>query len=157
MSYDNSNNLVETFFVAGLTNATVSGVANIRVPTHKGVRFAAIEDIKALVGATSIANTTTPVQIQIGTAVTPGKFAGQPVGNAPAGLATGQTWSVADVDGRVAAYNPASGVGKGCIDLGAGGDGDSGAAIRDLRVSTLVGTGGTAAGAFSGWITVRWF
>lgn len=157
MSYDNANNFVETFQLPlALANATAAGVFRIRVPTHKGIRFAAVEDIKAICSTTIVSTTTSP-QIQIGTAGTPGKFVAQPLGTPTANLTAGQTWSLADVDGRVAAYNPQSGAGKGSIDCGAGGDGDAGAAIRDLLVSTLIGTGGAVAGAFSGSVTIRWF
>jgi hypothetical protein len=156
MSYDNVNNFVETFAIPGLTNATLVGAFRIRVPTHKGVRFAAIEDVKILqVGATAIVNTTTPGQVQIGTPTAPGKFVAQPISGLT-GLALGQTYGCADVDGRVAAYSPASGVSKGCIDLAASGDGDAQAAQRDLLVSTLAGVG-TPAGTFAAFVTVRWF
>lgn len=157
MSYDNTSNFVETFTLTGLTNATVAAALGIRVPTHKGVRFAAIEDIQ-ITPTTAIVNTTLAAVLQIGTLATSGKFAAQNV-SALAGLGLGLSYSVADADGRVAAYNPsaaASATNKGFIDLGAGGDGDAGAAITNLKVGTVAGTG-TPAGVFNATVTIRWW
>ena len=152
MSYDNSNNLVTSHSFPWTNAAAVLGA--IRVPIGK--RFAAIEDIQVGAGATAIVNTTTAAQTLIGTAATANKFAAQNSNVVGQTVATGAAFGTADVDGRVAAYSPASGAGKGCIDCGAGGDGDAGAALTALKVSTAVGVGGpTGAGVLT--ITMRWF
>lgn len=156
MSYNEGYRVCYTF--TGLTNATAAAAANIRVPTHLGVRQAAIEDIN-ISPTVNVVNTTTPMILQIGTASTSGKYAAQNVGTT-AGLNVGDSYSCADLDGRVALYNPqaSSGLGttnKGFIDLTT--DGDAvGTLLTKLKVGTVVGVG-TPAGTITVNITIRWW
>lgn len=157
MSYDNSNNFVVNYQFS-CTNATLAQAASIRVPTHKGIRSCAIEDIQ-VTPSVAIVNTTTPAIVQIGTAGSSGKYAAQNV-STTAGLAIGDTYGCADLDGRVAAYNPqaTSGLGstnKGFIDLLNDGD-VVGTLLTKLKVGTVVGVG-TPAGTFVVSIAIRWF
>lgn len=141
MSYDNSNNFFETYLFAVTNAAAVLGF--VRPPTHRGVRFAAVENYS--IGATTaFGNVTTPAQLLIGTVGTPGKFVS---GNIGTGAATGTiaintAWGTADNDIRVATYNPQaapSATNKGFIDLLA--DGDTVNVVPALRFATAVGVG----------------
>jgi hypothetical protein len=153
--YDNAFRVCYTFV---FTNATVTPAASIRVPTHLGVREAAIEDIQ-FSPSVAVVNTTAPMQVNIGVAGTPAKYALQNVGTT-AGLAIGSTYGVADLDGRVAAYNPqaTSGLGstnKGFIDLTT--DGVTAGTLQTvLTVNTVIGTG-TPAGTITTNIVMRWW
>lgn len=154
MSYDNGFRV--TYTLTGLTNATTAAAASIRVPTHKSISMAAIEDIQ-VTPTVAVVNTTGAMQVQIGTAATTGKYAAQNCGTT-AGLAVGASYGVADVDGRVAAYNPDkpfTSTQKGFIDLKNDGDA-AGTLLTALKISTLVGTG-TPAGTVTASITIRWF
>jgi hypothetical protein len=156
VSYDNGYRVCYTF--SGLTNATVAAAAAIRVPTHLGVRAAAIEDIN-ITPTVAIVNTTLAAVIQIGTPATSGKYAAQSVSTL-AGLAVGAAFSCADIDGRVAAYNPnvttgAGSTNKGFIDLFNDGDALN-TLLTTLKIGTVAGTG-TPAGTFTANIMIRWF
>jgi hypothetical protein len=153
MSYDTSG-LRMTYTFAGISNAaTAAALAAIRVPA--GVRFAAIEDISI---APSVATSlTTPGTFQIGTAASSGKYAAQNVGTA-AGLAPGLAYGTADLDGRVAAYNPAvtpSAANKGRIDLMQDGDA-AGTLLTSLKVGNTA-AGATALGTYTAFVTIRWW
>lgn len=155
MSYDNGYRVNYEFTLA---NATAAAAANIRVPTHMGVRSAAIEDIQCT-PTVAIVNTTTPMIVQVGTASTSGKYAAQNA-STTAGLAVGDSYGTADLDGRVSLYNPNAPTGlgstnKGYIDLLS--DGDAvGTLLTKLKVGTVVGVG-TPAGTVVVSILVRWF
>lgn len=154
MSYDNGFRV--TYTLTGLTNATAAAAASIRVPTHKGVTQAAIEDIQAT-PTVAVVNTTGAMVLQIGTAGTSGKYAAQNIGTT-AGLTVGQSYGVADLDGRVAAYNPDkpfTSAQKGFIDLLNDGD-VVGTLLTALKIGTVVGTG-TPSGTITANITIRWF
>ena len=155
MAYD-VNSFVQDFTLTGLANATLALAGAIRVPTHKGVRFAVIEDIQ-VTPTTAVVNTTTPMQIQVGTPTTTGKYAAQNVGT-NAGLTVGSAYGIADVDGRVTLYNPSltpSATVNGRIDLANDGD-VVGTTLTTLKVSTLVGVG-TPAGTVTAQITIRFW
>lgn len=151
--YDNAYRVCYCF--AGLTNATVAAAGSIRVPTHLGVRQAAIEDI-SVSPTVNVVNTTGAMLVQVGTPTTSGKFAAQAVGTT-AGLNVGDSFSTADLDGRVAAYSPGapSPANKGFIDLGSDGD-VVGTVQTKLKVGTVVGTG-TPAGTVTAFITMRFW
>jgi hypothetical protein len=152
--YDNAYRVTYTF---SFTNATLAAAASMRVPTHLGVRQAAIEDIN-LTPSVAVVNTTGAMVLQIGTTATSGKYAAQNVGTT-AGLLVGDSYSVADLDGRVAAYNPQAPnlgtVNKGFIDLLNDGD-VAGTLQTKLKVGTVVGTG-TPAGTIIANITMRFW
>lgn len=156
--YDNPYRVC--YSLAGLANATLAAAAAIRVPTHLGIKQAAIEDIN-LTPTTAVVNTTGPMVVQIGTNATSGKFAAQNVGTT-AGLAVGAAYSCADVDGRVAAYTPQPAIvyplvaaNKGFIDLLNDGD-VVGTIPTFLKIGTVVGTG-TPSGVVEANILIKWW
>lgn len=148
MSYDAGYR--QQIVLPGLTNATAT-VGGIRPPAW--ARGAVIEDVQCFASVAGV-NTTATMFLQIGVTGTVGKFMAQPL--IPlTGLAQWLSYGYADVNGGVAGYDPNK-AGKGFIDLGAGGDGVALAAITNLVVSTLAGTG-TPAGTVTVNITIRWF
>jgi hypothetical protein len=148
VSYDHG--LRQTFTFAGITNATAT-VGGIRPPAW--ARGAAIEDVQAFASVAGV-NTSGAMLLQIGVTGSVNKFLQQPL-IPVAGLAQWASYGMADVDGGVAGYAPNK-AGKGFIDLGAGGDGNLGAAITNLVVNTVAGTG-TPAGTLTAQVTIRWF
>lgn len=162
MSYDQGAGYRATYAIAGLTNATLALAAALRVPIHRGIRFAAIEDIQ-VTPTTAVVNTTLAMVVQIGTPTTSGKYAAQNVGTT-AGLLVGSAYGCADVDGRVALYNPdlapavnSAGTVTQATRIDINNDGDTvGTNLTTIKIGTVVGTG-TPSGTVTAQITIRWF
>lgn len=162
MSYDQGAGYRATYCFTGLTNATLALAAAIRVPIHRGIRFAAIEDVQ-VTPTVAVVNTTGAMVVQIGTPTTSGKYVAQSVGTT-AGLTVGSAYGVADVDGRVALYNPdlppavnSSGVVTQATRIDLNNDGDTvGTNLTTLKIGTVVGTG-TPSGTVTLNVTIRWF